>query len=54
MEAGNQGAPIIAAGKALAGRAEAFPPFPEFRTRRARAAAPEFQHRKQPPVVQRD
>lgn len=54
MEAGNQGAPIGAAGKPLAGVAREILMGPEFKSRRARSGPPEFQHRKQPPVVQRD
>lgn len=50
MGAGNLTPSGQAAGKALAARAEAFPPFPEFRSIRTRKALPEFQHRSQPPV----
>lgn len=54
MGAGNTRDPIRAAGKPLAGLAREILVGPEFKSRRARSGPPEFQHRKQPPVVQRD
>ena len=51
---GNPLDPISAAGKPLAGVAREILFGPEFKSRRARTGTPEFQHRKQPPVVDGD